>query len=146
MTTHAQVVAEARDWIGTPYIHQASLKHVGADCIGLIIGVARCLGMPLATVFDRDVRFKGYGRPPNPRLLLQACDIYLDRIEIEQALPGDIALGRVEIDPQHFGILSSIDPLYIIHSYTQVGKVTENGVNEKMQKYVLRMYRYKGIE
>lgn len=35
------VIAAARGWIGTPYIHQASLKGVGADCLGLVRGVWR---------------------------------------------------------------------------------------------------------
>jgi NlpC/P60 family putative phage cell wall peptidase len=36
-----QVVSIARSWIGTPYIHQASLKGVGCDCLGLLRGVWR---------------------------------------------------------------------------------------------------------
>ena len=28
-------------WIGTPYRHQASLKGVGCDCLGLVRGVWR---------------------------------------------------------------------------------------------------------
>jgi NlpC/P60 family putative phage cell wall peptidase len=39
----AAIVAEARSWIGTPYRHQASLKGVGCDCLGLIRGVWRAL-------------------------------------------------------------------------------------------------------
>ncbi|GJE17608.1 NlpC/P60 family protein [Methylobacterium marchantiae] len=35
------IVAEARGWIGTPYRHQASLKGVGCDCLGLVRGVWR---------------------------------------------------------------------------------------------------------
>ena len=35
------IVNLARDWIGTPYRHQASLKNVGCDCLGLIRGVWR---------------------------------------------------------------------------------------------------------
>jgi NlpC/P60 family putative phage cell wall peptidase len=35
------IVAEARSWIGTPYRHQASLKGVGCDCLGLVRGVWR---------------------------------------------------------------------------------------------------------
>ncbi len=35
----------ARSWIGTPYRHQASLKGIGCDCLGLVRGVWReCLG------------------------------------------------------------------------------------------------------
>lgn len=44
-TTRAAIVAEARAWIGTPYRHQASLKGVGCDCLGLVRGVWRnCIG------------------------------------------------------------------------------------------------------
>ena len=36
-----QIVAAARGWVGTPYRHQASLKGIGADCLGLVRGVWR---------------------------------------------------------------------------------------------------------
>jgi NlpC/P60 family putative phage cell wall peptidase len=43
--TRDALVAEARSWIGTPYRHQASLKGVGCDCLGLIRGIWRgCIG------------------------------------------------------------------------------------------------------
>ncbi len=39
------IVTEAREWIGTPYRHQASLKGIGCDCLGLVRGVWRnCVG------------------------------------------------------------------------------------------------------
>ena len=39
----ARVVAVARAWLGTPYVHQASCKGAGCDCLGLIRGVWRTL-------------------------------------------------------------------------------------------------------
>lgn len=36
-------VREARSWLGTPYLHQASLRGVGCDCLGLLRGVWRGL-------------------------------------------------------------------------------------------------------
>lgn len=43
--TRSALVTEARSWIGTPYLHQASLKNVGCDCLGLVRGVWRaCVG------------------------------------------------------------------------------------------------------
>lgn len=39
----ADVVAEARAWLGTPYRHQGSLRGVGCDCLGLLRGVWRGL-------------------------------------------------------------------------------------------------------
>lgn len=37
------IITEARGWIGTRYRHQASVKGVGCDCLGLIRGVWRNL-------------------------------------------------------------------------------------------------------
>lgn len=37
----AEVLEAARGWVGTPYQHQASLKGIGADCLGLLRGVWR---------------------------------------------------------------------------------------------------------
>jgi len=34
-------VKVARQWIGTPYRHQASVRGVGCDCLGLIRGIWR---------------------------------------------------------------------------------------------------------
>lgn len=40
------IVTEARRWIGTPYMHQASVLGVGADCLGLLRGVWRVVVGP----------------------------------------------------------------------------------------------------
>lgn len=45
MSDASGIVRAARQWLGTPYRHQASIKGVGCDCLGLIRGVWRdCLG------------------------------------------------------------------------------------------------------
>lgn len=36
-----EVVTIARHWLGTPYVHQASIRGGGADCLGLIRGIWR---------------------------------------------------------------------------------------------------------
>ena len=36
-----KIVTAARGWIGTPYVHQASCKGAGCDCLGLLRGVWR---------------------------------------------------------------------------------------------------------
>ncbi len=35
------IVAAARGWIGTPYVHQAATRQAGCDCLGLLRGVWR---------------------------------------------------------------------------------------------------------
>lgn len=37
----AAIVTASRGWIGTPYRHQASLRGVGCDCLGLLRGIWR---------------------------------------------------------------------------------------------------------
>lgn len=41
MPTSSDIVAAARGWIGTPYLHQASRKGAGCDCLGLVRGIWR---------------------------------------------------------------------------------------------------------
>lgn len=41
MNSGERVVAIARGWIGTPYVHQASVKGAGTDCLGLLRGIWR---------------------------------------------------------------------------------------------------------
>ncbi len=36
-----EIAVLARGWLGTPYQHQASLKNVGCDCLGLVRGIWR---------------------------------------------------------------------------------------------------------
>ena len=46
--TRDDLLAEAWSWARTPFVWQASLKGVGADCKGFVWGVARALGLPEA--------------------------------------------------------------------------------------------------
>ncbi len=60
------LVAAARGWLGTPFHHQASVKGVGCDCVGLIRGVAAELGMSQGTT--EEARYQGYSRSPDSPL------------------------------------------------------------------------------
>lgn len=37
----SKIIGHAREWIGTPYHHQACVKGVGCDCLGLLRGIFR---------------------------------------------------------------------------------------------------------
>ena len=41
MNARFEIVLAARDWIGTPYRHQMSVKDAGTDCLGLLRGIWR---------------------------------------------------------------------------------------------------------
>lgn len=143
--TGPEIVAEARSWIGTPWMHQASLKGVGADCIGLIVGVAEAFKMPEAPAWKADRRFSGYGPTPVVDKLLAACAVYLDPVKVESATLGDILLFTYLKQPVHFGIVSETSPRFsVVHAYGPVRRVTENPIDEKWRARVAHAFRYRG--
>lgn len=84
----SNVVEIARSWIGTPYHHQASVKGVGCDCVGLVRGVWRELIGPepeAAPPYSRD-----WGDANGEETLLT----YFRRHLIETPLP-DAGAGHV---------------------------------------------------
>lgn len=144
MIGRASIVGEAREWIGTPFVHGQQLKGVGCDCIGLIAGVADALGMPEAALWARDTRFRGYGRLPDPALLRAACVEYLHPIERVRATLGDILVYSFGKEPMHFAIVSRLDPPYVIHCFERAGSVVENGAAATFWK-PLAAYSYRGV-
>ena len=139
MTTRADVIAEARTWAGTPFHHQARLKGVGCDCIGLVLGVGRALGL-LPPGLDAT----GYARQPDGSSLRDGFDRYGVPLAIEQVRPGDILLMRIRRDPQHVGIL--LPGGAIIHAHSAVGRVVEVPLDERWMERVLGAYAYPGLE
>jgi NlpC/P60 family putative phage cell wall peptidase len=125
MTTRADIVAEARTWLGTPFHHQARLKSVGVDCAGLIIGVARALDL-----VSPDFDVTAYQRSPDGLALLEHCNQHMIRTTREAMKPGDVIVIRWRQHPQHLGILGDYlhGGLSLIHAFSDVngrGKVIE---------------------
>ena len=86
------VVAEARAWIGTPYRHQASLKGVGCDCLGLLRGVFRAVtGAEPETPPPYTPDWAEAGGLDT---LLAAARRHLVEIEADTFGPGDVLLFR----------------------------------------------------
>ena len=102
---HSQrVVSLANEWLGTPYRHQASCKHVGCDCLGLIRGVWCSLYGTEAAIVPPYAQF---GRDKlGASLLLEAAKEHL------VAQGKTLAAGRMvlfqlhkQIPPRHCGIM-----------------------------------------
>ena len=141
--TRAEIIAEARTWLGTPWVHQACCKGVGVDCLHLIAGVARAFGSPDAEKFFATQEWHSYGRHPDPEMMFAGCDQLLDRIAIADALPGDVLVLRCGRHPMHFGLLSAADKM--IHAWLGAGRVIEQRIDAKWLARVVRAYRLRGI-
>ncbi|MFA5941411.1 MAG: hypothetical protein WC809_18820 [Sinimarinibacterium sp.] len=147
MNVREQIVAVGRGWMTprTPFHHQQAVKGVGCDCIGFIGGVAAEAGIDSSWVNGAAARFQGYGREPNPAMIETACAAFLVPIPIAAATLADIFLLRWRKLPQHFALISRLDPMYILHAWESPGEVVENRVDIVWRSRVLRAYRFRGL-
>lgn len=136
-TTREAIVAEARTWVGTPFRHQARVKALGVDCVGLIVGVCRALGL-VAPGFD----VRAYPRLPDGHTLIAECDKHLRAIARDEMRAGDAIVARFDSGPQHFGIVAAYrhGGLAIIHAASSRGRVIETrlqfGAAPRSMKFV----------
>jgi NlpC/P60 family putative phage cell wall peptidase len=135
MVTRAEVIAEAKEWIDTPFHHQASVKGVGTDCGGLVRGVYNRLGVetPNCPV--------DYARTPSNDRLRQIILNYAVRTSTPK--PGDIILFVLLKEPQHVGILT--DRNTVIHAYEPNRKVIEHRLDDKWKRRIESYYTYPEI-
>jgi NlpC/P60 family putative phage cell wall peptidase len=97
-----RIVTAARGWIGTPYRHQASLKGVGCDCLGLLRGVWRELyGAEPEAVPPYAPDWAEGGADT----LRNGLARHLDWVAVDAMAPGDVALFRIGRAGRHCGIV-----------------------------------------
>ncbi|ACC76158.1 NlpC/P60 family protein [Paraburkholderia phymatum] len=134
--TRAQFVAEARTWLGTPFMHQGRLRGVGCDCIGLVIGTAQALGL---TDFD----ITDYGRRPDGRVR-PTMETQLDWTAPAEAQAGDVLLFAWAASPIHVAIMT--DESHMIHAYLPNRAVVESIMDERMRLQIVAAYHVPGVE
>ena len=131
----------AREWIGTPYRHRASIKGVGVDCLGLVLGVWRELG----TAPDLDI--PAY----TPSWLVNCQDekLWAEAVRLlmptdRRLSPGDIALFRMRdgAAARHMGILSgSSRSVKVIHAYSGRG-VVESWLDTPLKRRIVARFSF----
>lgn len=116
------IVEAARAWIGTPYVHQASCRGLGCDCLGLVRGVWRDLhGTEPSPVppYTQD-----WNEPQqSERLLLEARRLLVERTT-STIDPGCILLFRMKEASvaKHLGISTARTPVpRFVHAYSGRG-------------------------
>lgn len=118
----ARIIAIARDWIGTPYRHQASTRGAGCVCLGLARGVWRALHGSEPTEpppYTRD-----WGEAGARETLADAARRFLIEQSLSDAGPGALILFRMRpsAPAKHCGILieAGTAPSFI-HAYEHAG-------------------------
>lgn len=136
--TRSDLVKEARSYLGTPYHHLGRLKGVGVDCIGVVMGLAKFVGIEFDTA--------GWIYPKNGAgvKLNHELGRYLLIIPTCFATSGDVATFCLfgEEQPQHVGVLTDYG---LLHTHAGVGKVVEHLYSHQWQKRASAAFRFKEV-
>lgn len=100
-------LAEAREWIGTPYLHQASAKGFGTDCLGLLRGVWRHLYGREPEVIPSYTA--DWSEPQGDEALWRAACRHLVAKSLSKEAEGDVLLFRMRHGgvAKHLGLQSA---------------------------------------
>jgi NlpC/P60 family putative phage cell wall peptidase len=118
-----KIIAEARAWIGTPYRHQASLKGVGCDCLGLVRGVWRALHVSEPEIVPAYA--PDWAEASGRETLAQAARRHLVEVPPAEFQPGDVLLfrWRERFPAKHAAIATAHDLMVHAHDGAAVAEV-----------------------
>lgn len=135
MASRAEIVAEARLWVGTPYAHMGRVIGHGVDCYGVIEMVGRALGVYIPDGIT-------YSRIPDEEELIRNMDTYAVHIPVADAKEGDILILPWNKKMRHMAILTDRG---MLHSYEPVGRVIEHAMNDVWKRRIRRAYQFPGV-
>ena len=143
MATADDIVAAARGWLGTPYRHQASLKSVGCDCLGLIRGVWRELHGAEPEVVP--AYGAGWTEGAGAETLAAAARRHLLEIPYTDYRAGDVLLfrWRPHLPARHAGLVSGDGAM--IHAQEHAC-VSEIHLSAWWRRHLAYAFRFPGIE
>ena len=136
------IIIEAKEWLGTKWQHQASLKQVACDCVGLVRGVY-CELTGIDVDIDIDYPATWHLFKKEERLYAEAKR-HMVEIRKDEARPGDVLVfGFYDHPASHVGILTSPDAF--IHSYQDIGQVIETRLDDAWKKRLRFAFSYPGV-
>jgi len=136
------VVAAARGWLGTPYMHQHARKGAGCDCLGLVRGVWReLLGEEPEPVpaYSAD-----WSEPAREERLWAAARRHLLPCPHRPMQPGDVLLFRMRAGSvaKHLGIVAEIGAApSFIHAMSGHG-VVESPFSAPWRRRVVAYFQF----
>lgn len=141
--TREEIVRAARGWIGTPYHHQASVRGVGADCLGLVRGVWRELygsEAEPAPPYTRDWA-EGSGR----ETMLEAARRHFAEVARGEARGGDVVLFRLRSGfvAKHAAILTRATTM--VHAM-EGGAAAEVALSPWWARRIAAVFAFPGVD
>lgn len=142
MPTRQQIVEAARQWLGTPYLHQASICGTGTDCLGLIRGVYRDLfGFEPENIPPYTPNWAEMSREET---LADAGSRHLRAISPFSAHEGDVLLFRFRMgSPAKHAAIKSNDKM-MIHAYSGRA-VCETYITSWWERRIAYAFKFPGL-
>lgn len=136
------VVAAARGWIGTPYLHQCSTRGAGCDCLGLLRGVWReVIGAEPEAIpaYTQD-----WSEPQGEERLWRAALRHLTPKALAEDAPGDVLLFRMRDGAvaKHLGVQARTGPeASFVHAYSGHG-VVESALTPPWERRIVARFAF----
>lgn len=115
------VVRAAASLLGTPYVENGR-NRAGVDCVGLVIYIAKSLGM------ETPGKPISYRRSIRLAYALDQLKRYTVKIQTNRARPGMIIVMRPRHAMVHLGILDSMGTVISADNHPQIGQVARSTV------------------
>jgi len=136
------VLSHARAWLGTPYVHQASARGAGCDCLGLLRGLWREIygaepEIPPAYTAD-------WSEASRQERLWAAAQRHLIKAPLASDVSGQVLLFRMRDQgvAKHLGISSAIGTsATFIHGYTGHG-VIESPLSAPWRRRIVAKFTF----
>lgn len=135
------IVRAARGWIGTPYRHQASLKGVGCDCLGLVRGLWRELIGPEPEPMQPYTPL--WAEAGGEEALIRLGERHFVSVATDAFRAGDILVLRFRdgFPAKHLGIASN--ETQMIHAHDGA-RVAETAIGAWRQR-IVRAFAFPGL-
>lgn len=141
MTQPDRILYLARGWLGTPYLHQGSLRGAGTDCLGLLRGLWR----ELYGTEPQDVPAYSadWSEASGDEVLWRAASRWLVAKPLADAALGDVLLFRMRSGgiAKHLGLQSALHPPAFIHAYTGHG-VIESALTAPWRRKIVARFSF----
>jgi NlpC/P60 family putative phage cell wall peptidase len=136
------IVRAARDWVGTPYMHQASLRGIGCDCIGLVRGVWRQVIGPEPEPMRPYTA--DWAEAGGEETLIGLGERHFVAIETNAFRAGDVLVFRFRENAvaKHVGIASNDAHMIHAHDGARVAEVALGA----WRRRIVRAFAFPGLQ
>ena len=137
------IVEAAKEWAGTPYHDQASVKGAGCDCIGLIRGVWREIVGPEPEAMPPYT--PDWAEATGKETMHEFARRYLIEIDPSQFTRGDVLMFRMKkTGPAKHASIATADDM-MMHAY-QGANVCETHIGKYWRNRLAYVFQFPGID